>query len=89
MMDAPGRWLDGNGVAGLLDEVFGTDMTTVQRRCQSCGQRHPIGAHRAFRGAGTVLRCPFCGDVAARIGSADDRHVVLLAGAWLIEFPRR
>jgi hypothetical protein len=82
-------WLDGNGIAGLLDEVFATDMTTARRECQSCGARNAVGAHRAYRGAGTVLRCPACGDLAARIATLPDRHVVELAGRWLIELPAR
>jgi predicted RNA-binding Zn-ribbon protein involved in translation (DUF1610 family) len=60
-------WLDGNGVAGLLTEVFGADVTAVVRACGSCGTAAPVGAHRAYRGAGVVLRCPSCGAVAVRI----------------------
>jgi predicted RNA-binding Zn-ribbon protein involved in translation (DUF1610 family) len=81
-------WLDGNGVAGLLAEVFDIDMTGVQRGCQSCGKVSALGAHRAYQGAGMVLRCPNCGDVGLRIAVLDDRHVVHLAGSWLIELPR-
>ena len=81
-------WLDGNGVAGLLAEAFGTDMTGVIRGCQACGERHAIGAHRAYQGAGVVLRCPGCGEVAATIALLPDRHVVRLAGAWTVELPR-
>ena len=33
--------LDGNGVAGLLVEITGADMTGVLRTCQSCGDRGP------------------------------------------------
>jgi hypothetical protein len=81
-------WIDGNGVAGLLAEVFDTEMTPVDRGCGACGGHHAVGAHRAYRGAGTVLRCPACGDLAARISVLPDRHVVRLAGTWLIEVPR-
>jgi predicted RNA-binding Zn-ribbon protein involved in translation (DUF1610 family) len=81
-------WLDGNGIAGLLAEVFETDMTAVDRGCATCGAHRVIGAHRAYRSAGTVLRCPVCGDLAARISTLPDRHVVRLAGSWLLEVPR-
>jgi hypothetical protein len=81
-------WLDGNGIAGLLAEVFGTETTTAQRSCQSCGTRSAIGAHRAYRGAGAVLRCPACGDVALRIAVLEDRHVVALSGTWTLQLPR-
>jgi len=83
-----GLWLVGNGIAGLLAEVFATDMTTVDHGCRACGAHGVVGAHRAYRGAGTVLRCPECGDLAARISTLPDRHVVRLAGTWLIEVPR-
>jgi hypothetical protein len=47
---------DGNGVAGLLGEVLAVEATQVMRRCQSCGDESPLGAHRAYEGAGMVLR---------------------------------
>ena len=81
-------WLDGNGVAGLLTEVFGTELTAVLRACGSCGTEAAIGAHRAYRGAGVVLRCPGCGDVAIRIVQLPDRNVVLVRGSWSAELPR-
>jgi hypothetical protein len=84
-MSANELWLDGNGLAGLLQEVFATDMTTAQRRCQSCGTRSALGAHRAYRGAGAVLRCPACGDAGMRITILPDRHVILLIGELTFE----
>jgi hypothetical protein len=87
-MSDDARWLDGNAIAGLLLEVFGAELTTAQRGCQSCGTVAWVGAHRAYRGAGTVLRCPACGDLALRITSLDDRHSVVLAGRWTLDVPR-
>jgi hypothetical protein len=81
-------WLDGNALAGYLVEVFGTEMTTVQRICQSCGARNAVGAHRAYRGASAVLRCPACSDLALRITTLPDGHVVQLSGTWTLELPR-
>ena len=81
-------WLHGNGVAGLLGEVFGAEVTAVVRACGSCGTEAAVGAHRAYRGAGVVLRCPGCGDVAIRIAQLPDRNVVLVRGAWSVELPR-
>jgi hypothetical protein len=77
--------LDGNAIAGLLEEAFGADVTSTPRGCQSCGAVTAVGAHRLYRGAGLVLRCPVCGDIAARITTLPDRHVVLLAGVWRLE----
>ena len=75
-------YLDGNGVAGLLDEIIAVDATSVMRTCQSCGNRSAVGAHRAYRGAGVVLRCPGCGDVAVRIAVFDQRLVVDWRGTY-------
>jgi hypothetical protein len=87
-MSEKALWLDGNGIAGLLNEVFGAELTSTERGCQSCGSLTCLGAHRVYRGAGTVVRCPVCGDLALRITSLPDRHVVLLAGTWALEVPR-
>ena len=80
--------LDGNVLAGVLVEALGTELTDAPRGCQSCGEVHPVGAHHAYLGAGWVLRCPACGDVALRIVSHDECHVLTLAGQWRIETPR-
>jgi len=87
-MTAPALWLDGNALAGLLAEVFGAEMTAVRRGCASCGQVNAVGAHRAYQGAGAVLRCPACSDVALRIAVLPDRHVVSMSGTWTLDVPR-
>ncbi|MDQ6777228.1 MAG: DUF6510 family protein [Actinomycetota bacterium] len=87
-MSEEALWLDGNAIAGLLSELFGAELTSTERGCQSCGALSLLGAHRVYRGAGIVVRCPACGDVALRITSLPDRHVVLLAGTWTLELPR-
>ncbi len=83
---------DGNGVAGLLSEIAGllgeiggAEMTTVVRTCQSCGDRRMIGEHRAYRGAGVVLRCPACDDVAVVIGVQEERLVVEWRGTYTLD----
>jgi predicted RNA-binding Zn-ribbon protein involved in translation (DUF1610 family) len=76
--------VDANGVAGLLEEVLRFEVTTAERRCQSCRALEPLGAHLAYGGAATVLRCPNCGDVAARIVRRAEGHVVELRGVWML-----
>ena len=76
--------IDGNGIAGLLSEIAGAEMTEVLRRCQSCGARRAVGEHRAYRSAGVVLRCPNCEDVAVVIGVQDERLVVGWRGTYEI-----
>jgi Family of unknown function (DUF6510) len=78
-------WLDGNAIAGLLSELLGSDLTDVPRKCQSCGQVRAIGEHRLYRGAGLVLRCPACADVAAVIVTGGRRQIVELRGSWRLE----
>jgi predicted RNA-binding Zn-ribbon protein involved in translation (DUF1610 family) len=73
---------DGNGVAGLLSEFLAIETTSVRRLCQSCGDDQPLGEHRAYHGAGVVLRCPSCGAVAVRIGVLGERRAVAWSGTF-------
>jgi Zn finger protein HypA/HybF involved in hydrogenase expression len=52
--------LDGNAVAGLLQEVFAVEMTSAIATCNECGGSDRVGALQVFRGAGIVMRCPHC-----------------------------
>jgi hypothetical protein len=80
--------LDGNAVAGLLAEVFGgAEVTGAVRGCGSCGQRHAVGKHRLYRGAGLVLRCPGCGDVALVVVERGARREVHMRGSWALSVP--
>jgi hypothetical protein len=81
-MEAADMHTDGNEIAGLLQDVFVAEFTTMERTCQSCGDQNPAGAHRSYHGAGIVLRCPNCDDVALRIAELPDRFVFELRGAW-------
>ena len=36
--------LDGNAVAGLLQEVFAVEMTTAIETCNACGATNEVGA---------------------------------------------
>jgi hypothetical protein len=78
--------LDGNAIAGLLEEATGAEMTAVIRHCQSCGNEYAIGNHRAYRGAGVVLRCPGCAAVAATIVERDD--ALLISWRGVLRLPR-
>jgi hypothetical protein len=69
---------DGNGVAGLLSEILAVDPTMIERVCQGCGDQQPLGAHRAYHGAGIVLRCPGCDAVAVQLGVVGER----VAARW-------
>jgi hypothetical protein len=86
-MSNDATWLDGNALGGLLREMFGAEMTDAPHTCQRCGAESPVGAHRLFLGAGSVLRCPVCDQIALVAATLRDRHVVHLNGAWRIEIP--
>ena len=87
-MAATALWLDGNAAAGLLAEIFGADMTLAERVCGACGEQTPVGAHRLFVGAGLVLRCPTCNDLAIRLTVLPESNVVHLTGTWSVQVPR-
>ena len=60
--------VDGNAVAGELQQIFGRDMTMAVARCAGCSRDAELGALMAFtRGPGVVLRCPACQAAIARI----------------------
>ncbi|MDX6525055.1 MAG: hypothetical protein QOI43_566 [Gaiellales bacterium] len=80
--------LDGNAIAGLLRDLFERELTEAPRSCASCGERHPIGAHRVYRGAGLVLRCPTCDDIAMLVVTLPDRTIVQLTGSWTLSLTR-
>ena len=77
--------LDGNAVAGMLQEVFAVEVTTAIGMCGSCGAREAIGATHVFRGAGIVLRCAHCDNVLAKIVRDDTRMWMDFQGVRTLE----
>ena len=77
--------LDGNAVAGLLQEVFTVEMTTAIGTCGDCGAAGPVGAAHLYRGAGIVLRCPHCYNTLAKIVKNDSRVWIDLRGLRNLE----
>jgi Family of unknown function (DUF6510) len=77
--------LDGNAVAGLLQEVFAVEMTTANGTCSACGATNPVGALRVFRGAGIVMRCPDCDEVLVTIVRGDARIWIGFTGVRMLQ----
>ena len=77
--------LDGNAVAGLLQEVFAVEMTTVIGTCDGCGAVEAVGAIHVFRGAGVVLRCPHCNNPLIKIVRDDTRLWIGFPGIRTLE----
>ncbi|HEX9634313.1 MAG TPA: DUF6510 family protein [Candidatus Limnocylindria bacterium] len=74
--------LDGNAVAGELEELLGFDMTAVMHRCTSCGNRAAMATLLAYMGGpGTVLRCSICREVVIRLVRTPTATYLDLRGA--------
>jgi hypothetical protein len=74
--------LDGNAVAGDLEELMGFDMTAALHRCTSCGNRGAMATLLAYTGGpGTVLRCSICREVVIRIVRTPTATYLDLRGA--------
>lgn len=80
--------LDGNAAAGLLYEIFGTDMTTAVGTCDSCGIAGEVGGVHLYRGAGVTLRCPSCEAVLMKIAATETRFWVDLRGLRALQLDR-
>ena len=89
MNDEQALWLDGNALAGLLEELFATELTDAPRSCGSCGAIRAVGAHRLYRGPGLVLRCPVCSDIAlvVRPLPTGTSSISLARGEWRFSAP--
>jgi len=84
------RELDGNALAGMLEAMFGTDMTAIPGRCAHCGTINMVGAMRAYIGGpGAVLRCPACDGVVLRVVETAEATYVDARGAAYLRFERR
>jgi hypothetical protein len=81
--------LDGNAVAGQLEQIFGRDMTTVVARCAHCAREAALGAFMAFtQGPGTVLRCPACLAAVVRIVQTNADVYLDVRGATFVRMGR-
>jgi len=73
--------LDGNAIAGLLQEVFGAEMTNAIGMCGTCGAAGPVaGCVVYLRAPGTVARCRNCGSVLMVFVKVRDVNCVDLRG---------
>ena len=62
-MDDDELGLDGNGAAGVLSEVFVSEMTASHVMCSSCGESRMMGEERLYMyplSPGAVVRCANC-----------------------------
>jgi len=82
--------LDGNAVAGLLEEIFALEMTASPTECANCGNVGEIGTLLAFTQApGAVLRCSVCENVMLRIVETPEAIFLDARGAVYLRLERR
>lgn len=77
--------VDGNAVAGMLQEVFAIEVTTAIGTCGNCGATMAVGAVHVFRGAGMVLSCPQCDNPLVKIVQGDTRMWMGFPGIQTLE----
>jgi hypothetical protein len=78
--------LDGNAIAGMLSDIFATEMTISVATCGGCGATRPLGAVDVYTNApGAVVRCPSCEQVLMRIVRGRDRYWIDLRGMRCLE----
>jgi uncharacterized protein DUF6510 len=59
--------LDGNAAAGLLREIFTSDITSAQYLCETCGATGVMGSLPMYAAPmGAVLRCTGCDGILMR-----------------------
>jgi hypothetical protein len=81
--------LDANAVAGILMEIFGTEMTSAPTECAHCGAEGEVGTLLAFTQApGIVLRCPACENIVVRITQTPDAFYIDARGAVYLRLAR-
>ncbi len=81
--------LDANAVAGIMQEIFGVEMTASPTECAHCGAEGEIGTLLAFTQApGIVLRCPQCENVVVRITQTPEAYYLDARGAVFLRLAR-
>lgn len=79
--------LDGNAMAGLLEELFVDDVTDARGACASCGSVADLGGQHVYmypQSPGAVLRCAACESVLMVVVRTRSRVRFALQGlAWL------
>lgn len=73
--------VDGNAIGGLLQEIFGADMTSAASVCGTCGAASQVAELAVYLHApGTVVRCRSCDSVLMVFVKVRDRTCVDLMG---------
>lgn len=77
--------LDGNAAAGLLRQIFASDITTAEIRCAGCESTQPVAMLRLYGlPMGIILRCPRCQCTLIRAVAHQERCWLDLRGASML-----
>ena len=80
--------LDGNALAGDLDDIFTVDVTTARFVCASCGHSDAMATLHLFgHTPASVARCPECTEVVICLVKADGRVFLDTRGIARLELP--
>ena len=80
--------LDGNAAAGMLRDLFATDVTAAFATCKECGRVGPMGTLLEYGHAmGVILRCPSCDTALLRIVRTPGWLRVDASGITLLRIP--
>ena len=80
------RVLDGNALGGLLNELFGAELTAVPCTCGGCGARAEIARLDVYVDCpGVVVRCPECTQALITIVRRREHACVDLSGVGRLE----
>ena len=86
-MDETQLRLNGNAAAGILRDLFVTDLTAARGACASCGTIAAMGAQHLYMyplAPGAVLRCAACTGVLMVLVHGGGRYRLALTGlTWL------
>jgi hypothetical protein len=81
--------LDGNAIAGPLQEVFGVEMTVAMGTCAGCGATARVAELVVYmRGPGVVGRCRRCDSVLIVLVTIRGRTCVDLRGLAALGLPQ-
>ena len=73
--------VDGNALAGPLEQAMGRDMTTERGTCGHCGSPSMVAELVVYpKAPSPVARCPHCGDVVLVVTEIHETAAVHFSG---------
>jgi hypothetical protein len=88
-MDEASLRLDGNALAGALEQIFSGDVTGARGQCSRCRRIAELGAQHLYRyphAPGAVLRCAACDHVLLVLVPGPNGDRLALPGLSWFEF---